>query len=96
MDVVNHNMNVVKSHMNFETNDFLKPQSIQCDPLGTYLFSWAKRRMASSTRFSALAHLAVFLQALIKAPEQLKKKPSCLGYVGDYTTQLKGDYNNPL
>ena len=67
------------------------------DPLlsGTYLFSWEKRRVASSTRFSAFAHLAVFLQALIKAPEQFKN-PSCLGYIGDYTTQLNGDYNKPF
>ena len=24
------------------------------------------------------------------------KKPGCLGYIGDYTAQLYGDYNNPL
>ena len=25
-----------------------------------------------------------------------KRAPSCLGYIGDYTTQLYGDYNKPL
>ena len=25
-----------------------------------------------------------------------EKKPGCLGFLGDYTTQLCGDYNNPL
>ena len=24
-----------------------------------------------------------------------EKNPGCLGYVGDYTTQLHGDYNDP-
>ena len=24
------------------------------------------------------------------------KKLGCLGYIGDYTTQLDGDYNEPL
>ena len=31
--------------------------------------------------------------------QQTKKRPptsSCLGYIGDYTTQLYGDYNKPL
>ena len=23
------------------------------------------------------------------------KNPSCLGYIGDYTTRLSGDYNKP-
>ena len=81
-------MDVVKSYMNFETNDFLKAQSIHCDPLGTYLLSWEKRRMASSTRFSALAHLAVFLQALIKAPKQWKKNPMGI-YVWDLYYTVK-------
>ena len=25
-----------------------------------------------------------------------EKNPGCLGYIGDYTTQLYGDYNKPL
>ena len=25
-----------------------------------------------------------------------KRAPGCLGYIGDYTTQLCGDYNKPL
>ena len=25
-----------------------------------------------------------------------EKTPGCLGYIGDYTTQLYGDYNKPL
>ena len=25
-----------------------------------------------------------------------EKKPSCLGYIGDYTTQLNGDHNTLL
>ena len=25
-----------------------------------------------------------------------EKNPSCLGYIGDYTTQLSADYNKPL
>ena len=25
-----------------------------------------------------------------------EKNPSCLGYRGDYTTQLYGDYNKPI
>ena len=25
-----------------------------------------------------------------------EKKPGCLGYIGDYTTQLYRDYNKPL
>jgi len=24
-----------------------------------------------------------------------EKNPGCLGYIGDYTTQFHGDYNNP-
>ena len=26
--------------------------------------------------------------------EQCKKNPGCLGYIGDYTIELCGDYNN--
>ena len=29
-------------------------------------------------------------------PVEQWKKPSCLGYLGDDTTQLNRDYNNPL
>ena len=25
-----------------------------------------------------------------------EKNPGCLGYIGDYTAQLYGDYNKPL
>ena len=26
----------------------------------------------------------------------MKKKPGCLGYIGDYTASYIGDYNKPL
>ena len=26
----------------------------------------------------------------------MKQNPSCLGYMGNYTTELYGDYNKPL
>ena len=28
-------------------------------------------------------------------PQHNEKSPGCLGYIGDYTTQLYGDYNDP-
>ena len=33
----------------------------------------------------------------IPSPQhEQRKNPGCLGYIGDYTTQLYGDYNKPL
>ena len=29
-------------------------------------------------------------------PLSNEKNPGCLGYIGDYTTQLYGDYHKPL
>lgn len=34
--------------------------------------------------------------SLVCANEKMKKSPSCLGNIGDYTTQLYEDYNKPL
>ncbi len=34
--------------------------------------------------------------AIFKSQLSNEKKTSCLGYIGDYTTQLYGDYNKPL
>ena len=35
------------------------------------------------------------LQHPIKVHLSNDKNPGCLGFIGDYTTQLYGDYNKP-
>ena len=43
-----------------------------------------------------LRSCAVLLRAEHHHLSQLAFHPRCLGYIGDYTTQLNGDYNKPL
>ena len=40
--------------------------------------------------------LDVFQTPVVNNGTEPWKKPGCLGYIGDYTTQLYRDYNKPL
>ena len=43
-----------------------------------------------------LEDLARSLGSLDVDLSNAKRAPGCLGYIGDYTTQLCGDYNKPM
>ena len=51
------------------------------------------RRVTSIIRSGRFDGIDMFL---VVAQLSNEKYPSCLGYIGDYTTQLYGDYNKPL
>ena len=59
----------------------------------------------STERECQLPMLLEYLLGEMKSPKKWEKfksylsnekDPGCLGYIGDYTTQLCGDYNKPL
>lgn len=55
------------------------------------LFSFQHRRPSHPLSFMKKGNGFAFQRSHVTI-EQLKKTPGCLGYVGDYTTQLCGDF----
>ena len=61
-----------------------------CHMLELFLLSQVLQSARSINSFGSL-----IIPSYVYIYEQWKK-PSCLGYTGDYTIQLEGDYNKPL
>ena len=68
----------------------------------TVIFGLAKKKLQSSKLWSrqkgiqVALHSEIWLNERVWVSQLSNEKKSCLGYIGDYTTQLYGDYNKPL
>ena len=60
---------------------------------------WMPTELITAKRWESFSVVKVHVQGLfrhVQATWAMKKDAGCLVYIGDYTTQLCGDYNKPL